>query len=125
MAHNSGLPNLPFIQPKRRLDIPRNVPQQQAFLLSMTRVNSERALRKLLYVYFPLSFYVETNTILFSEKTTCLHPLLSLQDDNETNLGDKRAPPSLVGSRGPWENSAEHCAGKPELWSCAQGVILG
>lgn len=47
-------------------------------------------------VCFPLSFYIETDSTLFSEKTT--HPNFLLKDENEVNLGNKRSFPSLVGS---------------------------
>lgn len=58
----------------------RNVSQWQTFLpgkclLShspiLTGVDSERAVRKVLHMDFPLSFSIETNTIIFSEKN---HP---------------------------------------------------
>lgn len=40
-------------------------------------------------VYFPLSFYNETDTILFSEKTTYLNLSLFLQNDSKENFGDR------------------------------------
>ena len=40
-------------------------------------------------INFPLSFYIETYTILFSKQTTRLNPPLFLQDGREANLGDR------------------------------------
>lgn len=40
-------------------------------------------------VYFPLSFYKKTDTILFIEKTIHLNLPLFLQNGNEENLGDR------------------------------------